>query len=241
MDKNRNYLDRFYNIEYIALNTPEKYFIVNSTFTYFMLKKQKYINNTIVEHYKGKDNIILKKGMKLPKIPSKTDLNIINKICSTNNCYNIKKCKFSNKTQRIRKQHIKKNIVSYKKTESHKYKIYDTINKTNPNGKYYYYDKLDNDAGKKRIIFSNKGYLLPFVCENKNITYSDNFSYILYEKNLLKLMKSKIVNYLIYQYSKNGYDRINCIKMIKKITLKDNIYESFNLTKKEIKIIEDTI
>lgn len=238
MDKNRHCLDEFYNIEYIALNTPEKYFTVSSTFTYFMLKKQKYTGNTIIEHYKGKDIITLKKGMKLPKIPSKTDLSIINKICSTDNCYDIKKCYFSNNTQRIRKQHITKNIVSNNKTQSHKYKIYDTINKTNPNGKYYYYDKVDNDAGKKRIIFSNKGYLLPFICENKDVTYSDNFSYILYETNLLKLMKSKIVDYLIYQFSKNGFDRINCIKMIKKVELKDNIYESFNLTEEEIKIIE---
>ena len=241
MDKNRNYIDEFYNIEYIALNTPDKYFTVSSTFTYFMLKKQKYTGNTIIEHYKGKDTIILKKGMKLPKILSKIDLSIIDKICSTDNCYDIKKCKFLNKTQRIRKQHITKNIVSTNKSESHKYKIYDTINKTNPNGKYYYYDKLDYDAGKKRIIFSNKGYLLPFVCENKDVTYSDNFSYILYETNLLKLMKSKIVDYLVYQYSKNGFDRINCIKMIKKVVLKDNIYESFNLTSEEIKIIEESI
>ena len=241
MDKNRNYLDEFYNIEYIALNTPEKYFKVSSTFTYFMLKKQKYTGNTIIEHYRGKDIIILKKGMKLPKIPSKIDLNIINKICSSNNNYDIKKCSFSNKTQRIRKQHITKNIVSINKTNIHIYKIYDTINKTNPNGKYYYYDKLDNDAGKRRLIFSNKGYLLPFVCENKDVTYSDNFSYILYETNLLKLMKSKIVDYLIYQYSKNGFDRINCIKMIKKANLKDNIYESFNLSEEEIKMIESSI
>jgi len=54
-------------------------------------------------------------------------------------------------------------------------------------------------------------------------------------------MKSKIVDYLIYQYSKNGFDRINCIKMIKKVNLKDNIYESFNLTEEEIKIIENSI
>ena len=237
MDKNRNCLDEFYNIEYISLNTPEKYFTVSSTFTYFMLKKEKYVGNTIIQHYKGKESITLKKGMKLPKIPTKADLNIINKIYSSNNNFDIKVCNFSNKTQRIRKSHIANNIVSINETETHKYKIYDTINKTNPNGKYYYYDKLDNDAGKTRIILSNKGYLLPFVCENKNITYSDNFSYILYEPYLLKLLKSPIVNYLIKQFSKNGFDRINCIKMIKKVELKDNIYESFNLTEEEIKII----
>ncbi|MHA2039830.1 MAG: Eco57I restriction-modification methylase domain-containing protein [Promethearchaeota archaeon] len=249
MNKNRNYVDEFYNIEYIALNTPKKYFTaVSSTFTYFMLKKEKYTGDTIIEHYKGQDIITLRKGMKLPKIPSKVDLGIINKICSTSpldarsadTCYDVKKCTFPDKTQRIRKQHITKNIVLINKTKSHKYKIYDTINKTNPKGKYYYYDKLDSDAGKKRIIFSNKGYLSPFICESKDITYSDNFSYILYETNLLELMKSKIVDYLIYQYSKNGFDRINCIRMIKKVNLTDNIYQSFNLTKEEQKRINNT-
>ena len=94
---------------------------------------------------------------------------------------------------------------------------------------------------EKKNNISNKGYLLPFICENKDITYSDNFSYILYENNLLKLLNSKIVDYLIYQYSKNGFDRINCVKMIKKTNIKDNIYESFNLTEEEIKIIESSV
>jgi hypothetical protein len=48
--------------------------------------------------------------MILPKIPSKIDLSILNKICSTNNCYDIKKCKFPTNTQRIRKQHIIKKL-----------------------------------------------------------------------------------------------------------------------------------
>ena len=50
-----------------------------------------------------------------------------------------------------------------------------------------------------------------------------------------------IVDYLIYQFSKNGFDRINCIKMLKKVELNDNIYDSFNLTNEEIKFIESSI
>jgi len=178
--------------------------------------------------------------MELPNRPSKIDLDIIDKITSKDNVYDIQKCKFSNNTQRIRKQHITNDIISTDKTETHKYKIYDTINKTNPTGKYYYYDKLDNDVGKKRIIMSNKGYLLPFTNEDNNVTYSDNFSYILCENNLLELLNSKIVKYLIYQFSKNGFDRINCVKMLKKVKLTNDIYESFNLTKEEVKIIESS-
>lgn len=241
MDKNRNCLDKFYDIKYIALNTPEKHFNVGSTFTYFMLIKQDYTCETTIEHFQGIDVITLKKGMKIPKIPSKIDLSIIDKICSKTECYEVKKCKFINNTQRIRKEHITKQIVSPIKTDKHRYKIYDTINKTNPNGKYYYYDKLDNDSGKKRIIFSNKGYLMPFVTDSQDETYSDNFSYVLYEKNLLELFNSNIIKYLIHQFSKNGFDRINCIKMIKKVKLKDDIYQSFDLNKAEIKVIESLI
>jgi hypothetical protein len=240
MNKNRNYIDKFYDIRYISLNTAKKYFKVNSTFTYFVLKKQNYTCDTIIEHCGGIDIISLKKGMELPNRPSKIDLDIIDKITSKDNVYDIQKCKFSNNTQRIRKQHITNDIISTDKTETHKYKIYDTINKTNPTGKYYYYDKLDNDVGKKRIIMSNKGYLLPFTNEDNNVTYSDNFSYILYENNLLELLNSKIVKYLIYQFSKNGFDRINCVKMLKKVKLTNDIYESFNLTKEEVKIIESS-
>ena len=95
--------------------------------------------------------------------------------------------------------------------------------------------------GRKRIILSNKGYLMPFINEDTDVTYSDNFSYILYENNILKLVNSKIVDYLIYQFSKNGFDRINCIKMLKKVKLNDDIYESYNLTNEEIKVIESSI
>jgi hypothetical protein len=238
MNKNRNYIDKFYDIQYIALNTPRKYFKVNSTFTYFMMMKQEYKGNTIIEYSDGKEEITLTKGMVLPNRPSKVDLKIIEKITSLDKNYEIRRCKFSNKTQRIRSQHIKNNVVSKTQTELHKYKIYDTVNKSKPNGVFYYYDKLDNDCNKKRIIMSNKGYLLPFINDEKDVTYSDNFSYILYEDHLLDLLKSKILKYLIFQFSKNGFDRVNCVRMLRKVELCSDIYLSFNLTDEEINVIE---
>jgi hypothetical protein len=241
MDKNRVYFEKLYDIRYIALNTPKKYFNVNSTFTYFLLLKQNYTNYTEIEHMSGIDKITLEKGMILPNRPSKLDLEIIKKITSKTNNYEIKTCKFSNKSQRIRKEHIKNGIVSEIESNTHKYKIYDTINITNPTGKYYYYDKLDNDFNKKRIILSNKGYLMPFIQKEKNITYSDNFSYILYEDNLCSLLQSNILKYLIFQFSKNGFDKINCVKMLKKHKLTTDIYNDFGLTKEEIKYIENGI
>jgi len=239
MNKNRNYIDKFYDIQYISLNTPRKYFNVNSTFTYFLMMKQEYTGNTIIEYSGGKEEITLKKGMMLPNRPSKVDLKIIEKITSLDKNYEIKRCKFSNKTQRIRSQHIKNNVISETQTELHKYKIYDTMNKSQPNGVFYYYDKLDNDCNEKRIIMSNKGYLMPFINDKNDVTYSDNFSYILYEENLLDLLNSKILKYLIFQFSKNGFDRVNCVRMIRKVELFSDIYFSFNLTDEEINVIEN--
>jgi hypothetical protein len=239
MNKNRNCFDQFYDIKYIALNTPAKYFTVNSTFTYFLLVKQDYTTNTQIEHLEGIDTVTLKKGMVLPKRMSKIDLNIIQKITSTTTNYELLTCTFPKTTRRIRNQHVKNGIVSETETETHKYKIYETVNKDNPSGKCYFYDKLDRDCDKKRIMLSKKGYLMPLIPE-ENTTYSDSFSYILHDDNLLDLLKSKILKYLIYQFSKNGYDRINCVKMLKKVKLTSDIYDSFNLTPDEISIIENT-
>ena len=45
VDKKRNYIDNFYKIEYLALDTPKKYFNIGSTFCYFLLKKEIINNN----------------------------------------------------------------------------------------------------------------------------------------------------------------------------------------------------
>lgn len=71
-------------------------------------------------------------------------------------------------------------------------------------------------------------------------TYSDNFKYISVDnESLLSLFNSSIVNYLIFQYSKNGFDRIDAIQCLKKVEGGDlqNIYDQYNLTAEEVEYI----
>ena len=67
-------------------------------------------------------------------------------------------------------------------------------------------------------------------------TYSDNFTYIKGTNlsKILQVISSNIVKYLIYQYSKNGFDNINIFKILKNVIIKDNVYKSYNLTDEEI-------
>jgi len=254
VEKNRKYIDQFYQLKYIAIETSAKYFPnVGSTFTYFVLEKQLYYEKTIIEYmFCNKIDtikVMLELGFKIPRVITKLDIEILSQITSKINNYILYDFMFGNKTQRIRKQHIDKNIVSIKETKENKIKIIDTINKTTPfPGKYYYYNLKDNDFNKDKLILSKKGYLMPYVDTTKTYTYSDNFKYII-DNNLTQiklLFDSKIIKYLLFQYSKNGFDSIDIIKTINKknlnnITNENELYKLYNLTNEHIKHINNIL
>lgn len=89
---------------------------------------------------------------------------------------------------------------------------------------------------------------MPRVDKTKSYTYSDNFKYII-DNNMeqIKLLfDSKLVKYLLFQYSKNGYDTIDIIKTIKKINLKNinnnnDLYKLYNLTDTHLKHIDNIL
>jgi len=243
VEKNRKYIDNFYQLKYIAIETSNKHFpSIGSTFTYFLIEKKIYYEKTIIEYMYlnniEKIELFLEKGFKIPRVLTNMDIDILSRITSKINNYEFHDFMFNNKTQRIRKQHIEKNIVSIHESDTHKIKIIDTINKTNVfPGKFYYYDKKDTVFDKDKLILSKKGYLMPFVDTTKSYTYSDNFKYIIDEnlEQIKLLFESNITKYLLYQYSKNGFDSIDIIKNINKINLndvshEDMFYELYGLT-----------
>ena len=89
---------------------------------------------------------------------------------------------------------------------------------------------------------------MPYVDRTKKYTYSDNFKYII-DNDLDKikiLFESNIVKYLLFQYSKNGFDSINIIKMLDKKILtniynENDLYKLYNLTEKEINHIKSLL
>ncbi len=251
VEKNRKYIDNFYQLKYIAIETSNKYFPkVGSTFAYFLIEKKTYYEETQIEYMFCNKietiKIMLKKGFKIPKILTKLDIEILSLLTSNVNNYILNDFMFNNKTQRIRKQHIDKNIVSIKETDINKIKIIDTINKTTPfPGKYYYYNLKDNVFDKDKLILSKKGYLMPYVDRTKSYTYSDNFKYIIDENldQIKLLFDSNIVKYLLFQYSKNGFDSIDIIKTINKKDLNNikteaDLYKLYNLTEEHINHIK---
>jgi hypothetical protein len=254
VEKNRKYIDNFYQLKYIAIETSNKYFPnVGSTFAYFLLEKNIYYEKTTIEFMNNNKleitKIMLEIGFKIPRIITENDIKILSELTSKTNNYILYDFMFNNKTQRIRKEHIKKNIVSIKETEKNNIKIIDTINKTSPfPGKYYYYSLKDNDYDKNKLILSKKGYLMPFIDNTKSYTYSDNFKYIIDDdiKQIKILLDSKLVKYLLIQYSKNGFDAINIVKIINKKNLKNvknekDLYKIYNLTEEHIKHIDNVL
>jgi hypothetical protein len=148
--------------------------------------------------------------------------------------------KFINKTQRIRKEFINKGIIKENQNNEFKYKIIDTINKSNPfpPKNYYFYNKKDNDYDKDKLVISKKGYLMPFIDNTHEYTYSDNFKIIVDNKknlkNILKIFDSCIVKYLIIQFSKNGFDNINALELLnEKIDDNIDIFQIYNITEDE--------
>ena len=176
----------------------------------------------------------------LPRYPNEIDLKIISKLIEGTKKFNLIDIKFDNKTQRIRKEMIKKGTVKETKTTEFKYKIIDTINKTNPfpPKKYYYYNKKDDNYDKDKLVISKKGYLMPYIDDTHDYTYSDNFKIIVDNKknlkNILKVIDSCLVKYLIKQFSKNGFDNINALELInEKIDDEKDVFKIYKLTESE--------
>ena len=244
-EKNRKYIDKLYNINHISIETCSKYFNVGSSFLWFILQNKDYINNTEIDFldYTNKIKttfIKLYPAINLPRYPNEIDLNIIKKLTNNKNKFKVKDIKFNNKSQRIRKEMINKGIVKENKNNDFKYKIIDTINKTNPfpPKKYYFYNKKDDDYDKDKIVISKKGYLMPYIDNTHDYTYSDNFKIIVDNKknlkNILKIIDSCLVKYLIKQFSKHGFDNINALELLnEKIDDDKDIYKLYNLTENE--------
>jgi len=245
-EKNRKYIDKLYNIQHLSIETCSKYFKVGSSFLWFILQNKDYTNDTTTIDFLDYDNKIrttnikLYPGINLPRYPNEIDLKIISKLTEDTKKFNLIDIKFNHKTQRIRKEMIKKGIVKETKTTEFKYKIIDTINKTNPfpPKKYYYYNKKDENYDKDKLVISKKGYLMPFIDDTHDYTYSDNFKIIVDNKknlkNILKVIDSCLIKYLIKQFSKHGFDNINALELIsEKIDDEKDVFKIYKLSESE--------
>lgn len=256
-DKNRTYFNKFYQIEYMAVDTPSKYFIgVGSTFLYFNLKKDEYKRMTKVKYlnfHKEEvcSEILLERGNSIPNILSTIDLSIISKIRKYNNSFKFKKMKINGREFRIRKKQIDSGIVSILNDDEYKYPVIDGINKGKPFPGKVFYMKENFSDNIPKLIINGSGYLCPSFDKYGEYFLSDNMIYIELENenqyhNILKVLNSKIVKYWLNQFRLNGFSDVKNIQLFPFISLDkeytdQDLYEYFNLTQEEIDLIEKTI
>jgi hypothetical protein len=176
-----------YDLLYLNLNECKKYFIVGSTFSYYIISKS--INNNIItdilSEYKNKielSKINIKKYNNLQFLPIHLTLdtiNIVNSIINNKNKLLIERCRKLDTSTKFGKLHL-----NLKKDTDFKYITYHTTTKT-----YYSDIKLDiyNDT---KILLNMAGYLKPEICKNCNITESK------YYIKVNDIDAIKIVNFL---------------------------------------------
>jgi hypothetical protein len=253
-DKNRSYFDDFYQIDYLVIDTPAKYFNgVGSTFLFFNLKKEKYHKPTKIVCYNMMkeevvSNISLERGQSIPNIVSDLDLSIISKIRNKKEKFDFRKMKMNNREFRIRKKQFDDGKVSILKTNEYSYPVIDGLNTSNPFPGKVYFIKNDFSDKKPKLIINGSGYLCPSFDLNGDYFLSDNMIYIHLEnenqfKNLKFIIESKIVKYWLNQFRLNGFSDAKNIQLFpyipydKKLSYLE-IYSYFDLTKEEINLIE---
>jgi hypothetical protein len=237
---------------------------VGSEFTYFLIENSPYKKKTLILN-KNSDNTY--KNLEETTIKHINDtqdnplwLNIQQKLLSNlKTLFKFEKAVFSNgKMRRVRKNTITDGIVTIKETPTHKYKLLNTY-ATNKDGTMtkkviYYFDSIDKDYDKKRlIVMAGPSYLFPHILEKNTYTLSDNIFYLLCNddnicENMLFFLTSPLGKYIDKQYRPsmtNGpiLDFLNNLKTLpkKKITTNEMLYKYFNLTQKEIEEIEKNI
>lgn len=266
-DKNRKYIDNFYEIVYLSLNTANKHFKGISTYFAYFLIKNNIVSSckTKVEFLRNKqietDEIVVYEKQELPLCLSNIDFNILNK-CSNilskiHTTFDIKKATYNinNKQtlQRIRLTHIANGDISRKMVDCYKYPIIDKINKSKPfPGDVYYNKTLMNDHGKSKIIMCTGGYLMPSYDEFGLYNLSDNMIYMLCDTKekydgFVKLVNSKLIKYInLITMTDNIHGRDIVIQNMKildleNITSDDIVYKLYNLSENEIDLINRTI
>lgn len=256
--KNRNYFPNKKKICYLALDTPAKYFKVGSSFCYFLIENnQNYNFETKVEFQSTNGeiqyvNLNLYNFKKLPKQLDQKTLNILNKTVFTGErTFDFKTMLRPNNKNyfRIRKKQLQKGTVKKTLQDDFSYKIMDTL-KLKGNTEYYLNYPLDAHSKMKVLISKGGSVPCPFFDENGEYSASDNILYLEVNNsadgiNLVNFINSKLLSFLMNTLTKGSdmdYSWSICnIKQIPLELLDDNekIYNFYNLTEEEVKIIEE--
>jgi hypothetical protein len=256
MSLRKDILDKYY-YHYINLEECAKHFNVGSKFIYYLIQKNTNKNNNVKivckfnnNNYKTKLNQKLLIRDYLPYLLTCDCLNILDKIKNDNKD---KLQIFHSPDNRSDKKHV---LKKKKKEENKIYK-----KRANENSYIYpmqatsvqvvYSSKKCKNQNDKKILMSRSGYLKPFYDNGVKGIGGDCFACLVNNETegnkIIKLINSKLYTFYIKTNKWSGFHNKEVLKDLPNIISKiddindKNIYKYFNITKKEIKIIESSI
>ncbi len=235
-------INKLYNIKYINVSDKIKhqYFKnIGSDFAYYYVIKNEYNNKTDIVYKNNKQDVINIKFNSIISFDNSCHDIILNKLIITNNN------DWGRKAARIDKN-LKMNVEG-DYVNKIVYKI-----KTNEI-EYRYTNKTHNDFNKYKVLYPTLGNTY-IIDKERNLFPGTSFvvyipcSSLKECNNILKLKDSNIFKYLSNNF-KNQRSPVDYIwrNLIKPsefnidINSENDIYEYFNLTKEEIKLIECSI
>ena len=220
---------------YLDIENCSKYFSVASTFSYYLIKKSfEDIDFNCITYYKKKiyksiiKQSVFRQLSVIPKLFTNETVNIINKVENkNNNKFNFER----NYELDIRRKE--------RFTENGKY---DVRHKVVDIKKSNYYQKCC--MNKHKVVISMPGYIKPLYdyeggCSDATLFHITENK--LEAENLIELLNSKLYKFIINNYREltglNNHKNINRLC----ICYADDLYKIFNLTKEEIRIVEESI
>jgi len=253
MNLRKDILDKYY-YHYINLEECNKYFNVGSKFIYYLIENNNKLNKNVEILCKYNNNIYnTKLNQKLlirdylPYLLTKECLNILNKVKNNDNKLKI----FHSPDNRSDKKHV---LNKLKKEKNEDYK-----KRALKNGYIYpmqatsvqvvYSSKKCKNQNDKKVLMSRSGYLKPFYDNGIIGVGGDCFACLVKNKKegmrIIELLNSKLYKFYIETNKWSGFHNKEVLKDLPYITndieeLSDiNIYKYFNITKKEIELIEN--
>jgi hypothetical protein len=230
-------------LHYLSINNAKqglKVFNAGTRFDYYILQNtNKYTTTKILfEDNTYYDVNISLNNMFIPNF----GWNIFNKVFN----------KINNDTIKVISDsycHTTRPYVSRNKDDNFKYKLLNSV--SNKKGKTFCYSKKPHkNQNKKKVIFSNGGIIVPFY-DDGQLGVTEGGLYILVEtkiigEKLIKYLNSKLVKFMIkatkwsnFETTKQLFNYIPDVTLYIDINNENYIFNYFELTEEEIKIIKD--
>lgn len=251
---NENSVNKFFFRDYMISNTilylesgvSQEYFNVGSKFTSFLIKVGKEKDKETILKTKINNEVVLSKInlnnienlFFLPTLLNKLCFDIYNKVIFSTN----KKMSFVLDLE----YDIRRNDDIRIKSDKYPYKVYNT-------GTQIRYSKFKTkNYDKKKVIISGSGNLNP-IFEDGDAATANNTLYMIVKDNeegkkIVNLLESMLYKFILYHSKYSGFFTKEIIWSLplpyENLTSNfsnEELYEYFNLTSEEIKLIEETI